>query len=190
MSDGRWAPCHFPQVCRAKVHRRNLSKGLGKDSKLEHFRNARRLFKSIERWLFLEEKATKHSAFGLHQFRKCYSPRFAGIASQQVSGMVRWMKPRLPFIPVATERLHRQFHRRTVYSTVRRVRAEVKTILPARAPVAWRNRECRGSGSKPSCRLRGPQPREASCPCRCGWCQKMLHPARVPASLDQRSQSS
>src|SRR5665213_3324739 len=42
-------------------------------SQLEHFRNTRRLFKSIERWLFLEEKATQHSAFGLHQFRKCYS---------------------------------------------------------------------------------------------------------------------
>src|ERR1039457_6361348 len=28
---------------------------------LEHFRNTRRLFKSIERWLFLEEKATYRS---------------------------------------------------------------------------------------------------------------------------------
>src|ERR1035441_936681 len=27
-------------------------------ARLEHFRNTRRLFKSIERWLFLEEKAT------------------------------------------------------------------------------------------------------------------------------------
>ncbi len=78
------------------------------------------------------------------------------------------------------ERFHRQLHRRTVYATDRRVLAEVKTILPARAPVAWRNRECRGSGSKPSCHLRGPQPREASCLCRCGWCQTELHPARRP----------
>jgi len=32
--------------------------GLATDASLEHFRNARRLFESIERWLFLKEKAT------------------------------------------------------------------------------------------------------------------------------------
>jgi len=36
--------------------RRLLARSQG--PQLEHFRNTRRLFKSIERWLFLEEEAT------------------------------------------------------------------------------------------------------------------------------------
>ena len=46
-----------------------------RDAGLEQFRNTRRHFESIGRRRFLDENATLHCAFGLLQFRNCYSGR-------------------------------------------------------------------------------------------------------------------